>query len=316
MERLTRPPDVGPSLIDYLAIAFGDVPILGDLIEVLTGTEDGDYDDLGTWVSTLLDAAALVAGIADFVNGLIALLTGVPVIGDDVEKLAGTINAKQLGVPLSFSINPDEDATFPRAMLTHGAASGTNSGGSGDTSHSHGLGQIPQYKPAGNGSDMLEIGYIRATKRKTYRYVGFGTGGAATLAGIEAAYISVFSIDISTGAATELTSTLGDTDIKGSVTTQNKEFRFDMGVDIEAEPGDVFAVCLLQQTSIIQTCANLLCTTLTDITNGATGQQYPAKNYGYIDRSSSSPKIPSSFTHANINYGSSEKIPFFLLSPA
>lgn len=314
MDRLTTPPDVGTSLIDYLAVAFGDVPILGDLVEILTGVEDGDYDDLGTWVGTLLDAAALVAGIADFVSGLIALLTGVPVIGDDVEKLARTINNKQLGVPLSFAINPDEDATFPRAMLTHGAASETNWGGG--ASHSHGLGQIPQYKPVGNGSDMMEIGYIRATKRKTYRYVGFATGGAATLAGIEAAYISVFSVDVSTGAATELTSTLGDTDIKGSVTTQNKEFRFDMGVDIEAEPGDVFAVCLLQQTNIIQTCANLLCTTLTGITNGATGQQYPAKNYGYIDRSSSSPKIPSSFTHANVNYGSSEKIPFFLLSPA
>lgn len=30
------------------------VPILGDIIEVLTGIEDGDYNDLGTWVNRLL----------------------------------------------------------------------------------------------------------------------------------------------------------------------------------------------------------------------------------------------------------------------
>nr|WP_053777550.1 hypothetical protein [Gordonia sp. NB41Y]EMP10054.2 hypothetical protein ISGA_387 [Gordonia sp. NB41Y] len=42
---------------------FGSIPILGDLIEVLTGREDGDLDDLGTWVNTVLRPG--ISGLID-----------------------------------------------------------------------------------------------------------------------------------------------------------------------------------------------------------------------------------------------------------
>ena len=80
------------SLIAGLQDQFGEVPILGDLIEVITGREDGNLDDLGTWINqlktllsggtvsnplpTLVDMALgtvqrMVQQIADILNGLV-----------------------------------------------------------------------------------------------------------------------------------------------------------------------------------------------------------------------------------------------------
>ena len=42
--------------IDAALNALADIPLVGDLIEILTGVEDGDLEDLGTWANTLLDA--------------------------------------------------------------------------------------------------------------------------------------------------------------------------------------------------------------------------------------------------------------------
>jgi hypothetical protein len=39
---------------DNLAVEVAKIPIIGDIIEVITGVEDGDTGDLGTWVSDVL----------------------------------------------------------------------------------------------------------------------------------------------------------------------------------------------------------------------------------------------------------------------
>lgn len=214
-----------------------------------------------------------------------------------------------VGSALWGSINSNEDSTFPRASLNFGSASGTSSGGSSTAApHTHGLGVTPDYKPAGNGADTIEIGYIRCTMDRTYTIAGFITGGSATWAGITHAFLGVYLVDPTTGNLTLLNPTSAAVDISSSITTANTEQRFSLGYTINAHQGDIFAVALLQVTSVVQTCASLMQTSLTDISPPVV--QFPRKNYCYV---ASQTSMPSTITESSLNYGSSTKIPFMVL---
>lgn len=209
------------------------------------------------------------------------------------------------------TMDPREHATVPRSQLIHGTASGTASGGSGDGSHSHNLSRIPDYQPAGNNSDWAEIGFIRIQRDADLRYVGFMTGDSQTFLGINAAYLGVYSVNQDTGLLTNLAPALSSMNIKSLVTDINTETRFDMGVTIEANQDDVFAVALLQDTSSVQTAASLMCVRITDL-NRYEGTKYPRRPYCYAGPSPMS-ALPSTITASNLHWDSSTKLPFFYL---
>ncbi|MHA4848574.1 hypothetical protein L1080_003385 [Rhodococcus sp. MSC1_016] len=80
MEHLPRRVPAGDiNLVDYLVPMLqefvGDVPIIGDLIEILSGVEDGNLNDVGTWVNDLTSGLGtvqqMVNQIADIINGLV-----------------------------------------------------------------------------------------------------------------------------------------------------------------------------------------------------------------------------------------------------
>lgn len=58
-------------------------PIIGSLIEVLTGIEDGDLNDLGTWANNII--AAIASAAAAFGQAFIRL----PIIQDIIEVISG-----------------------------------------------------------------------------------------------------------------------------------------------------------------------------------------------------------------------------------
>ena len=72
---------------------FEDIPGLGDIIEILTGREDGDLNDLATWVRNLSRLLANPAGLADtafdVANGLRRILLSLGPIP------AGSISGEQ-----------------------------------------------------------------------------------------------------------------------------------------------------------------------------------------------------------------------------
>lgn len=70
------------SLEDALA-NVRKVPILGDLVEILTGIEDGDLNDLGSWFNN-----NIVGGIQDIISTIVGALTGLPSPGALLEDLA------------------------------------------------------------------------------------------------------------------------------------------------------------------------------------------------------------------------------------
>lgn len=316
IHRLYPPPDVNGVLATGLVTQFGGVPVLGDLIEVFTGVEDGDLNDIATWVNTLLDAAAGLGIVLDVIGDILGFITGfIPGSGDEKSKLAGVINSKAaitavpIDSPLWRSMERNEESTFPRSQLNFGAASGTNSGGSGDTSHSHGLGQVPDYQPAGNNNDFIEIGFIRISVDATTSKIGFITGNSNTFAGITAAYVGFFRQE-SNGNLTLLNTSSATTNIKSSITQQNTEFVFNLGLTVTMLQGEVYAIGVLQDTSIIQTAASLMRTTQTNLNRASGGTTYPRKGYAYAGNYSA---VPSSIAESALQYDASTKIPFYFI---
>lgn len=316
IHRLYPAPDVHNVLTTGLVIQFGGVPVLGDLLEVLTGVEDGDYDDLGTWVGTLLDAAAGIGIVIEIIEDVLSFVTGfIPGSGDAKEKLAGVINSKAsltavpINSPLWHSMTRNEESTFPRSTLNFGAASATSGGGSGESAHSHNLSRVPDYQPSGNNTDYLEIGFIRISVDSSTSKVGFITGDSNTFAGITGAYLGFFRQE-SNGSLTRLNGN-HTSNFKSSITQQNTEFVFDLDVTVDMLQGEVYAIGIIQDTSIIQTAASLMRTTQTDLNRAASGQ-YPRKGYAYAGPYNTG-LIPGTIAETSLGFDASTKIPFYFI---
>lgn len=311
-----------------------DLTVLQDIVNTIQTALDG----IGVDITSLQDLIATIQGILgsitdvsdaiqeavdNFIHDFLLLLDGWTSGIFNLDELAAVINDTRataeskpnledipLAQPISTAIGVDEDATFDRSQLSFGAAALT-SAETGPGFHIHPLQAVPDYDPIGGGADIMEIAFIRCSRKRQYTMVGFGTGDSLTISGIEAAYIGVYSMDPSTGDITLLTPTLAATDIKASVTTANKEFRFATGVTIDANQGDTFAVALLQKTGAFQTCASILCTTSTQIANPS--GQFPTKPYGFNVRTSSGSNLPSTLAHSAIDFSVSTKLPFYVL---
>lgn len=294
----------------FSAVAGVDINLLGVDFHPFAGLSSWATDLQGQASTAINNANAATAAAATAqstantaqttATSAMAVATGKP-----------SLTQVPVGSTLWTSLGTGEDATFPRANLSFGSASSSSSGGSSTAApHTHPLSSVPQYQPAGNGSNTIEIGYIRASRDRTYTNAGFITGGSATFAGITGAYLGVYYVNPSTGALTLLNTSSATTNISGSITTTNTQQTFSMGYTINANQGDIFAVALLQVTSLVQTCASLMDTTLTTLAASSSGV-VPQANYCYA---SSYTSMPSSISVGSLNYGASTKLPFYFLS--
>lgn len=302
------------AFFDVIYQAVQQIPIIGgiigDLIEILSGVEDGDVNDVGTWVNTLLNAAGAIQIVIDIINDILALITGfVPGAGDAKQKLAGVINSKAAvtAVPIDSPYwgaeNKNEIYTFPRSALNYGAASGTDSA-SGDGSHSHSLSQLPQYKPPGNGGQSLELAFMRLPKDMPITQLGFITGGSLTALGLVDFFMGVYKVNLTTGDLTLMNPASATVDQQDAVDFTNTEFRMNLGVTINGLQNEVYAVALLQRTSITQTCMSLACQTSNDVNRNSTSI-HPRKPYAYVESANS---LPATILYSQISWNASTKV--------
>lgn len=90
--------DGGPGAIlgaiaEALADALADVPIIGDLVEAITGIAGGDLGDLSsffTQVPLLGDLVAAITGNTGDLTDLTSFFEDIPIIGDLVEAITGS----------------------------------------------------------------------------------------------------------------------------------------------------------------------------------------------------------------------------------
>lgn len=285
---------VGEAFFDSLLGGFGDV------VEVVVG-------GINQFISNLVYALKNVTGGFIDLTGIFNDLNNTATTAQETANSKPSVQEIPIDSPLWKTLDANEESTFPRANLTFGSAPGTNSGGSGTTSHSHGLGQIPDYQPSGNGNNYLEIGFIRITKDSTLDTVGIITGDSNTYLSISAAYIGVYKQNNTTGNLTLLNTSMAATNLKSQLTSKNTESRFSMGITIAAKQNEVYAIGVLQITNAVQTTGSLMRTSLTDMDRGTAGA-YPRKPYAYAGTYSS---IPSTIVESALQYDASTKIPFY-----
>lgn len=75
---------------DGLQEQLADVPVIGDFFEVLTGQEDGDLNDIGTYINAGINAAKKLG--QDIIDGIVQFLTGDPNdVNNTVVDLVGAL---------------------------------------------------------------------------------------------------------------------------------------------------------------------------------------------------------------------------------
>ncbi|MFI9507583.1 hypothetical protein [Nocardia sp. NPDC052566] len=166
-----------------------------------------------------------------------------------------TGNVIPSGDSLWSTFSRNADSTFPRIMLVPTVTSTGSSSGSNSHSHSITFDEPPDYKPAGHGANLCELGFIQCSKDRSYTALTFGTGNSITALGIQAMYATVYKMDPATGTLSLQAQT---SDIKASVSSRNTEYTFNFGNSIAAKKSDIFAAGLLQVTVTGQTCKSIL----------------------------------------------------------
>lgn len=291
-------------MLDQVADAFID-GLLGGFGNVIGAVVAG----INQFISNLVYAIKNVTGGFIDLTGIFNDLNNTATTAQETANSKPSVQQIPIDSPLWKTLDANEESTFPRANLSFGSSSGTNSGGSGTSSHSHGLGRVPDYQPSGNGNNFAEIGFIRIAKDSFLDVVGIMTGDSATFAGIGAAYVGVYKQDDVTGDLTLINTGTANTNRKGSLTSTNTESRFSMGITIDAKQNEVYAIAVLQITNLVQTPGSLMRTSLTDVNRNVAGA-YPQKAYAYAGTYSS---LPSTISQSSLAYDASTKIPFYFL---
>lgn len=288
-------------------------------VEFRAIAEEARLQFLNTTLGGFLNViGAITGGINQFISDLVYALKGITggmidltgYFQDEADKLEAKPDVTEIPInsPAWRTMSPNEESTFPRSSLSFGAASGTNSGGSGDGIHSHGLGKVPDYQPQGNGTNWAEIGFIRIEKDGWIDGIGLITGDSNTFASIGAAYVGLYKQNASGDLINMNPLTVG-TDRKSSLTSQNTESVFGIGEILPVLQDEWWAVTTLQVTNAIQTAGSLMRTTLTQM-NRASGTSYPEKQYAYAGTYSS---LPATIPRTALDYDSSTKVPFYYL---
>lgn len=214
---------------------------------------------------------------------------------------------------LWHTMNQKEQATFPRADLVRAVRNRSEST-SGDGFHSHPIQQyvaIPDYQPSGNNTDYLELGFIRISKDCQFSHAGFITGDSATFLDVLGAYLGVFKMNPTTGDLTLLNTATRTQNLKSFITTTNTEHIFNLGGVFTALQNEVFAVGVIQDTSVVQTAASLMCNRITDL-NRDTSTARPRKAYAYAGPYETG-LIPLTIPESSLGWNASNKLPFFYL---
>ncbi|MYV30303.1 hypothetical protein GQ649_24085 [Rhodococcus sp. DSM 6344] len=171
-------------------------------------------------------------------------------------------------VPLYVSLNPVDDAVFPFSDMKPIpiGVTGSTEYASGDSGHYHSLvpgeARIVMAEPVyTTATNRLDLGYINATRARIYNTVGFTIAeqNQPTKATVRVAIYKMGKTagGLATGELTQIWLSPAGLAIQNQFGLGAQDITIDLGVDIVAAKGDIFAVAILQQTGA-GTARNLL----------------------------------------------------------
>ncbi|TSD47991.1 hypothetical protein FFI94_018930 [Rhodococcus sp. KBS0724] len=253
---------------------FSGVPFIGDAIgglaDLLRGTDDKATEAVEVAMTSAEDAAEAATKASANEAGNIANSFAIA----EANLALGTkadISAIPTNVPGYVTLNPVEDAVFPRtglAPIPIGVTGKTSLEFGGENyQHDHTLSSVsiawaqPIYTTALNRYD---IGYINATRDRIYNTVGFVIA-AQTVTTKAYMFVTIYKMDrdptshFPNGNLTRVwTSGVGNVNtIPSTFGNAAQDVRIDLGMDIVADQGDWYAV-LISQYGAGRTPRNLL----------------------------------------------------------
>ncbi|WP_067565776.1 hypothetical protein [Nocardia acidivorans] len=199
-------------------------------------------------------------------------------------------------IPLWQNINPADDPTFPLSQLVNWTSV---SGGSNAPANSD-EGKSPDYVPA---TRVLELGFIRATRDRTYGTVGMITGRGGWGYDPQAFAVAVFKMDPASG---NLSKFWDSGDVKNQIAAAGTQFRLPVP-RFTAKQGDIFAVGILQISPSFGTSNRPLACLRQSRPDQPPGV-FPRNIYGFVKDCDS---IPDLITASSIKTG--EWIPWLVL---
>ncbi|GAB2646397.1 hypothetical protein GCM10027169_13270 [Gordonia jinhuaensis] len=171
---------------------------LGDLLEIISGVEDGDLNDVGTWVNNLKNVLGGGSGGISFpgavIGGIIAAITqtwfGASYTNQTPEGVAAAINSIKsaiYGDITMWRLTGSGSFTVPDCKYLHVACIGAGDGGQGGHKGSQTVSTPPQGGSAGGFNSQLftpsELGGVGATVTYTCGIPGSGGVGATATNG-------------------------------------------------------------------------------------------------------------------------------------
>ncbi|AZS07295.1 minor tail protein [Gordonia phage Dorito] len=249
-------------LVEVFMAAAGKIPIIGTILELLTGVEDGDTNDLASWVNNLRklfrgeplgsDPGGWFSGFLDF-GGMNNRL-------EEVEEAIADLGDVAAASPVTplYAADINDMPTCSRDDLvrwvatSHNHSSGSYSastttgnvtGSSGSTTVS--LTPAPAtYKPAApTGSSSAPVDYtpIPVDRRGVVKKLRWRVGNDTSLFGIDAYYMALCVYDPADGLIKKVWDAGNIKDGVANTTTLT-EVGVDMGIDQVCTPGQILFV--------------------------------------------------------------------------
>lgn len=249
-------------LVEVFMAAAGKIPIIGTILELLTGVEDGDTNDLASWVNNLRklfrgeplgsDPGGWFSGVLDF-GGMNNRLEEVEEVIADLGDVAATSP-----VTPAYVADINDMATCSRDDLvrwvssSHNHSSGsysasTTTGNVTGSSSSTTVSVSPAaatYKPAApTGSSSAPVDYtpIVVDRHGIVKKLRWRVGNDSSLFGIDAYYMALCVYNPANGSIEKV---WDSGNIKDGVanTTSLQEVGVDMGIDQVCTPGQILFV--------------------------------------------------------------------------
>ncbi|MCZ4557995.1 hypothetical protein O4215_20750 [Rhodococcus maanshanensis] len=280
--RITPEPKVNVDLAHLLSQKLGNIPVIGDLVEVITGIEDGDLNDLGSWANNLkvtIDQIGeifqglvvtpinnAVQRVKDWFLGLLgwkaSTSTSVTTINNNVTNQGRTIAGVETGlseverglitkseigdVPNNIgmwqTMNPLEDPTFPRILLD-AAPKWIGGGTSQDSHNAFGTHAHTVFSNSAPFHDTTKDVLHLGFIRAPRNRVYNTVGFIVAAEGNPCPmYVAVYRMR-SDGS---LECAWVSPNIASIITPQKSEVRLDLDVDVVVKGGDYLAVGILQ----------------------------------------------------------------------
>ncbi|NQE89984.1 hypothetical protein [Nocardia terpenica] len=307
---------VGTAMKDLLlahvasALAGVDINVFGVDVHPFAFLQQWS-DDLRTQANAAINqAAAAQSGVKTVAQGVTGPITGTAssdpnAVHAAVSQLQGQVNSKPnysdipTNIPLWVNVNPGDDPTFPITQLVEWTdVSGGTNGNPATGSET----DDPSYAPA---TDVLELGFIRATRNRHYTTIGMVTGNAAWGLAPLLFYVYLYKMDPTTGDLTQL---WNSGDVTSQISTAGTQLRLTMPT-VTAAQGDIFAVGVQQHAPTIGTAVRpLACVRQSQPAQPA--GVYPRNIYAYYNATSSYP-APTTIPASQLKVGT--WIPWFVL---